>query len=404
LGNWLLLGASITLSLALAELLVRLFSPTLASAYRPDDVLLMSPIPGAKKVYNRLPVNGGQHIVVEFNSDGFRGEPLRPLLHQKRVMVYGDSNVEADFSELAATFPKQLESRLKRDLGLDVETVNAGVIGYGPDQISLRLPGELAKFKPALVVVVIFADNDFGDLIRHRIYRLNPQGELTWSRYGLSPALRKQMQALAYPSGLRRLQLRRYAAAAWGVLREKVLGPPMMPDEEYFIHYVDISLAQSFETFQEYVIDSPDGGYSADPLDDYYDADIALKPDSPSARYKVALMEKVLVKLRDTAAQAKTPMLLTILPSPVDACDHYDMQVDARRYPQYDRSRLSGLVEDMAARNSIPYLNLWYAFRESNADHLYFRSGDTHWNDAGQAEAARLVAEMIERLQLLQKP
>jgi hypothetical protein len=403
-GNWLLLGVSMMLSLVLTELLLRLFAPPLASAYRPDDVLLMNPIPGARKVYYRLPVNGGQHIAVEFNSDGFRGAPLRPLQHQKRVMVYGDSNVEADFSELAATFPKQLESRLKRELGLDIETVNAGVIGYGPDQISLRLPEELAKFKPALVVAVIFADNDFGDLIRNRIYRLNPQGELTLNRYGLAPGLRARMQTLAYPRGLRRLQLRRYAAVAWGMLREKLLGPPMMPDSEYFTNYVDISLARNQQTFQEHVIDSPDGGYSDDPLDDYYDADIALEPDSPSARYKVALMEKVILKLRDSAAQARTPLVLTILPSPLDACDHYDMQVDARRYPRYDRSRLSGLVEDMAARNGIPYLNLWYAFRESDADHLYFRGGDTHWNDAGQAVGARLLAELIERQQLLQKP
>jgi hypothetical protein len=35
---------------------------------------------------------------------------------------------------------------------------------------SLRLPGDLEKFKPALVVVVVCADNDFGVLIRNRIY------------------------------------------------------------------------------------------------------------------------------------------------------------------------------------------------------------------------------------------
>jgi hypothetical protein len=55
----------------------------------------------------------------------------------------------------------------------------------------------------------------------------------------------------------------------------------------------------------------------------------------------------------------------------------------------------------MAARNGIPYLNLWYAFRSSDPDRLYFRSGDTHWNDGGQAEGARLLADLIERRQLL---
>jgi hypothetical protein len=403
-GNCLLVGASVTVSLALAELLLRSFFPILASPYQPDDAVLVKIVPGARKVFTRLPVNGGQHIVSEFNSDGFRGGPLRPLDHLKRVIVYGDSNVQAEFSELSATFPKQLESRLKLQLGTDVEVLNAGVVGYGPDQISLREPADLEKYKPSLVVVVIFADNDFGDLIRNRIYRLNSRGELELNHYRLDADLRAQMRDAAFPRGLRRLQLWKYAAKVQALLREGWSGGALNVQRKFLANYVDRTLARNQRTFRDFVLNSPDGGDSADPLDDYYDADIALQPDSPSARYKAALMEKVLVRLRDTAARAPTGLILTILPSPVDACDHYDVQVDTRRYPQYDRARLSRLVEEAAVGNGIPYLNLWQAFRATDANRLYFHGGDFHWNDAGQAEAARLLAEMIERLQLLQNP
>ena len=403
-SDWLLLAASITVSLGLAELGLRFFFPLFSSPYAPDDVALVKIVPGAKKAFTRLRVNGGQRIVAQFNSDGFRGEPLRAPDHLERVIVYGDSNVEADFSELPATFPKQLESRLKPDVSSGVEVLNAGVDGYGPDQISVRLAGDLERFKPALVVVVIFADNDFGDLIRNRIYRLDSRGELELNHYRLAPDLRARMERAAYPQGLRRLQLWRYTGRIWGVLRERWSGATAKAQRGFLANYVDSSLALNQQTFRELTSDSSAAGYSADPMFDYYDADIALEPDSPSARYKTALMEKVLIKLRDTAAQAGTGLLLTILPSPVDACDHYDMQVDTSRYPHYDRTRLSRLVEDMAVRNEIPYLNLWYAFRATDANRLYFHGGDNHWNDAGQAEAAQLAGEVIEHRHLLPKP
>jgi GDSL-like Lipase/Acylhydrolase family len=403
-ADWLLLGVSMTVSLGLLELFLRLFFPLYPSPYQPDDALLVKIVPNAKKVYTRLPINGGQRIVSQFNSHGFRGGEPRPLDHLKRMIVYGDSNVEAEFSELPATFPKQLESRLKPSLGEGVEVLNAGVVGDGPDQISLRLTGDLGELKPALVVVVVFADNDFGDLIRNRIYRLDSRGDIELNRYRLAPDLRTRMQRAAYPHGLRRLQLARYAAKLFWTVRERWLPHKIDSDHEFIADYVDRSLALNQAVFRDYMSDGPGVGYAADPFYDYYDADIALQPDSPSARYKIALMEKVLVKLRDAAAHAATGLVVIILPSAIDVCDHFDLSINARRYPQYDRARLSGLLEDMAVRNGIPYLSLWHAFREEDANRYYFHGGDNHWSDAGQAKAAQLLADLIVRRRLLGNP
>ena len=86
-----------------------------------------------------------------------------------RIVVYGDSNVQAIFSTDANTFPEQLESIVSLDLGRPVEVVNAGVIGYGPDHYLLRMTAELPVLQPELVVMTIFADNDLGDPLRHRL-------------------------------------------------------------------------------------------------------------------------------------------------------------------------------------------------------------------------------------------
>jgi hypothetical protein len=405
-AEWLLLGLSVTVSLGLLELFLRMFFPLFSSPYQPDDVLLVKLVPGAKRAFTRLAVNGGQRIVSQINSDGFRGEELRPLDHVQRVIVYGDSNVQAEFSELPATFPKQLELRLAPAFKTGVEVINAGVVGDGPDQISLRLLRDLGKFKPALVIVVVFADNDFGDLIRNRIYILNSRGDLELNRYRLSPQWRARLEAAAYPQGLRRLQLERYAARLWWLVRQRWWPVPLAPDGEWRSNqtYVEDSLAANQRVFKDYMADVHGEGYAEDPFFDYYDADIALQPDSPSARYKTALMEKVLLKLRDTTAQGATRLALLILPSAIDACDHYDLPLDAHRFPQYDRGRLSGLVADMAARNGIPYLNLLPTLRAVDANLYYFHGGDNHWNDAGQAKAAQLLANLIEQRQLLREP
>jgi hypothetical protein len=98
--------------------------------------------------------------------------------------------------------------------------------------------------------------------------------------------------------------------------------------------------------------------------------------------------------LSDVAAKHATGLILLILPSPIDVCDHYDIRVEPRQFPQYDRTRLSALVEEIAARHGILYLNLWRAFRSDPVCH-YFRGGDGHWNDAGQAQAAQLLSALI---------
>jgi hypothetical protein len=248
--------------------------------------------------------------------------------------------------------------------------------------------------------VVVFADNDFGDLIRNRIYRLDADGNLELNRYSLAPEMRARMLEAAHPHGLHQLQLYRYAAKVWQLRQARRQGPPRTWEEGLLAAYIDYSLKRSQVDFQDYMADHAPIRVAADPFRDPYDADIALRPDLPSSRYKNALMEGVLVKLRDVAAKHAAGLILLILPSAIDVCDHYDIRVEPREYPQYDRARLSTLVEEMAARHGILHLNLWHTFQSDPACH-YFRGGDGHWDEAGQAQAAQLLSALITHNGLL---
>src|SRR6185436_5789593 len=75
-----------------------------------------------------------------------------------------------------------------------VEVINAGVTAYGPDQACLRIEDEVARLDPDLVVLAVFADNDFGDLARDKIFRLDGDGRLRENHPRLSPKLRATWQ------------------------------------------------------------------------------------------------------------------------------------------------------------------------------------------------------------------
>jgi len=158
-----------------SELILRVFFPDKVSKiedpiFRPDKELGLVLKPNI-----RIHKKG---TLFETNTSSFRG--MDPLIAnpELRIMVYGDSNVMGRFENLEQTFPYKLEKYLKNTIGKKIEVINAGVQGYGPHQYLKRLEREAGKFKPDLVIFVIFADNDFGDIIRDSFYYLTSQGKL----------------------------------------------------------------------------------------------------------------------------------------------------------------------------------------------------------------------------------
>ena len=69
----LVLVFSVGVTLALAELALRLFYPIRATIYQLDDGVLHSLCPGSRKMFEHHPLNGGKRIWVEVNRDGYRG-------------------------------------------------------------------------------------------------------------------------------------------------------------------------------------------------------------------------------------------------------------------------------------------------------------------------------------------
>ena len=387
LANLALVAAAIGFSFVVAEIGLRIVvGPRLAMIYRLDPRYLHTMIPGSSRIVTRLPANGGESNRVEVNSHGFRGTELLPAGTRPRVVVYGDSFIAGEYSSLEKTFVQQLGAKLGVALGTPVEAVNTGVVAYGLDQVSLRMEDELGWLAPDLVVVSVFADNDFGDLIRNKLFTLAPDGALVASAFSIAPELESRFWLEGHSP---------YLYRALKKLLASLFVKPLAPVDQ-----IERDLEDSRREWHEYVVEG-DRVVRTRMLG-HYDADVSLEPESDSARFKVRLMEAVLGRIAATAKEHHVPLLLMIVPSPVDAVDDYGLgQVDERRHPAYRRTTLTDTVSTAAARHGIPAVNLLKTFQARDASTLYFQTGDNHWNDAGQELAAQTVADVVVAQRLI---
>lgn len=374
------------LTLGIAELGCSLvMAPVSASIYDWDDRCLYRTHPNSKKVYRRTAINGGQSSEVVINSQGFRGPELPPKSNTPRVAIYGDSFIEAEYSQWENTFGERLREAATKLLGKPITVINAGTNGYGPDQELLRMETELPRIQPELVILSIFADNDLGDLLRNKLFRLNERGELASNDW--------QRSAACQHPGMRG----RYEPTLWKLARNAIRG--LQSRGGVIESYMERWQLQCLAEYDEYV--TRGNSEVHDLQADHYDADIALTPGVPSARYKADLFAKILERIDATCRRNHSQLLVVIIPSPADLIENYDFcAIDHQRFPDYDKHALSATVAAAAAKRDIRSVNLYEAFSRQDPARLYFRGGDNHWNDDGQRLAAGIVAPVVAKMLL----
>ncbi len=392
-ANYLAFFIAIMVSLAAVETMLQVFFRGHYFAVNDyDERVLFKLRPGASRAFTHLPANGGETLVYHVNSDGFAGPELLPQGDATRVLVYGDSFMNAIYTPLEERFTSRLQDTLATRLGGPVEVINAGIAGYGPDQILRRMETELATYQPDLVIVGIFTGNDFGDLLRNRLYRLDDTGQLIENDFRLSPAQE------------RKIARNRHELVILRVLKDTLkrlrAGPGHFENFDAE-GWIDSALAQHRREYEEFVVagDNTVGEFSVDP----YSADIAVDFDAPSSQYKIRMMRAVFARIVEETEQAGLPLLAVVIPHPMDVLggDHASGRIDPAKYPDYDPARLTRTMSDIVSETGVPQVNLFDPFAAVDANTLYLKGGDDHWNSAGQALAADLVADAIEAKGLL---
>jgi hypothetical protein len=384
LANLLLLAFSIAITLTITEVLLHAYFPFEDSTLQLDPRYLFRFKPNSQEIYWFSEANGGKRLISKVNAEGRRGELVD--MNRPRILVYGDSFVAAMFSPIQESFTYQLEQKLKDKLTPSPQVVNCGVQGYGPDQEVLVMEDEIDRLKPSLIVVSIYAGNDFGDLLRDKIYKLDDKMQLQDNPHTLDPSLVREFYEAEH---LPRMYFARMVQMGW----QMAFHPQNEPDAPAGAAYMDAALRSSQAEYQDYVIDGNNSVKNL--LEDHYDADVSLTPNSDSSQYKRIFLDRVIEKMKRIADAHSVPLMLVIVPAPFDIVDHYAVTVDTKKYPEYRRSELSDIVEGIAQKYEIPHVNLYKPFLGHGAASLYFVVDNDHWNAAGQQLAADLVADYI---------
>jgi hypothetical protein len=376
---------SVVLTLGLAEFVLREFLPVRGMIYELDERYLFRHVPGSRKLAHPAGMDWPK-VLVKINADGRRGDERALFRPIHRVVVYGDSFISAEGTAEAATYVAQLETLLSAQFGA-TKVLNAGVTGYGVDQESLRIEDEIAGLKPDLVVVAVFAGNDFGDLLRDKLYRLDANGQLERNLPILDEALREDFLASAR---LSRIQIVRAAQVAYRQWRSPQ--PAHTHEPEATAGSASVLLPHRIAEYQSYVLDRDNVVRNL--LDDEYDADVSLEPESASARYRMLLMDRVVNRIHDTVVRHGAHLLLLIIPESCDVSERCGASQLRRSYSAYRPTGLTSAIEAIARRQGIVFVNLFEPFRQHVADGLYYRF-DQHWSPEGQLRAARLSARVI---------
>lgn len=401
---------STLICLVVLEFVLRALGPGDEMTNVLDAELIYKPGAYHRLRFVRFPEHGGEVIETRFDAQGFRegyGDPREQDTY--RIFVYGDSFIQASYSRVENTFAGQLAKQLSAETNMPVNVINAGVDGYGPDQVYLRLLREIPVFEPDLVIVSLFADNDVGDLIRNKLFLLDEEGNLERQAFVLSEELLQHYEerqrlndmpaigkVIADPKLLRRdlrILFERRLGMDAGWFTDVPIDTTYRTDPD--VNWIETWLQRGNKEYEEYV-SKGDIKLRLDNIrSDHYDADVTIQPDEHSSQYKLALMDALLEELVGYLRTRDIPLVLMIIPSPIDACPTYDWQVDLEQYPNYDRRVLTRSMMQTARRLDVPHVDLYEPFATSDCNELYFHYGNNHWNEHGQALAAELVARQI---------
>ena len=394
--GWMVCQVMLVFTLGVAELALRAtVAHRYISPYQLDERYLYELVPGVLYEHRHMAINGGSQLY-RVNSQGFRGEELATAA-QPRVVIYGDSFIHAEYTALENTLAAQLSDRLTAATGGPVEVINGGVAGYGPDQVLRRVQDELEWLEPDLLIVAVFTGNDFGDLLRNKLYRLDDDGNLVANEYRLSEEIRLNA-ALEQSDPM----LRKVGRRAKDSIQMLLQGgpPPVAPP----LQRTEDRLQQHIREYDEYIVNRDNVVY--DLRTDPYSADIALLPDSDSAQYKLQLMDAVVGAISMQAEKHSVPLLVLAIPHPMDIMggEHASGAVDTAKYPDYRPAVLTDSIAAIGARRNIDTINLYPEFRAiDDPAGLYLLGGDDHWNNAGQSLAADIIAAHIMRNGYLQR-
>jgi hypothetical protein len=384
LGNWTLVYISVALALILGEAALRLVGFSYPAFWRPDPLSGASLRPGMEGWQS-----GEGRVYVKINQEGLRDREheLAKPAGTYRIAILGDSYAEAMQVELERTFWSLLPPRLERcgfAGGRRIETVNFGVSGYGTADELLTLRERAWRYDPDMVLLAFFPGNDVRNNSRAlegssgRAYFVLKDGELALdASFRGDPQFRDSERATAqraFLQDLRLYQLGRRVRAG---------------NVERHFHSVPIAAALA----------AGDDRLAEPGLDE----NVFREPVDPAWREAWEVTDRLVRAAAEESAAHSARFLLVVLSTPGTVYPDAKLRT---RYAErlgvkslfYPEERLQRVGE----RAGFDVLALAPQMqRRADASGAHFhgfdntRPGFGHWNEAGHAMAAELIANRL---------
>jgi hypothetical protein len=354
------------LAFLLGEAYFRIAWPNSADLYEPDHVLGWKQKPNAR---GWLSSPGEYRTMIEINSKGLRSREIeyRPPTGTHRVLVLGDSFVQAVQVPLEKTFHANLEQRLNSSSNsMHWDVINAGVGGYATAEELLYLQNEGFRYQPDIVVLTFLLANDtFGNF-----------GERTYDNIPRTRFELRDGKLVAVP--------------ATGALLKK--------DSEgvsFKKFYLDLILVQQFVyRLKTLPIVAKTAGRFLKPATPRMN-DIYAPVYDKDTEKAWALTEALLIEMERSCQQHGAKLVVMIWPDNVQ----YDDGWWARRiaaYPgmaKYDRDKAERVLTEILQKNKITHFSLTSRLRQATREQSerLFLLVDQHPN----AKAHSIVGESL---------
>jgi hypothetical protein len=369
-----LAGFGIVLALAVLEIGVRILHLVPGRFWQPDAVLGTKLIPGATGWWTQE-----EHefvVPVRINAEGRRDleRPVHKTAGTYRILLLGDSFVEAMHVPLEDTFARRLEQDLSHDGKLPIEVMSMGVSGYGTASEYLWYRDSGRRYEPDLVLLSFYPGNDVRNNSPTLELTLHPQYDGDGTLQRIAAEQPHSQSGMGW----------RNASAAYVYFRKLLLTrQPQLAERLAHVGLINSAALRE--------VPLADGV----PLDYWVYATAA----SPQWDDAWAHTEHLLEALRErTAADGARLAIMIVTAREQIYAD--DWQQILKTYPAMQQIRwdLNGperRVLAWCARAGVPCLALSPAFlARRDGERLHFVY-DGHWTAAGHALAAQTVAEFL---------
>lgn len=368
------------------------------SFYQPDPLIGTRHVPYANGIWQK---KGIFSIEVKFNGEGFRDvdHAVKKPKGVRRIIVLGDSYVEAMQVEFQQAFYSVLEKRLNTESGKGtVEVINFGVSGFGVPQYYLALKHYGYKYDPDLVILAVTTGNDIRnahpdlELDKYRPYYLfNEKGEM----YLQPPQQQNTVSMSILPSLVRNIVTLLFPQSY--IYVNQTIGPRIWA---FRAQQKNANTAKPEAAKSDAAKTSPPRPEIS--IDTYVYGVPYTKPWADAWKATLELIKMMKHELDERGAKL---LVVTITDSDAQIDGSLQKQLDGLKVGnlQWDAERPVKILDKFCRQQGIEFLPLLYGFRqEYRKTHEKFHFvGDGHWTARSHELSASLLYDKIRKDGLL---